>query len=154
MFRKSGAVPRRSTGGRPAWGIAAVLILILLLVPATATAQGATVIVSNYTVTPAVLMPGDEGTITVVSSSTASAAAGSPLSIRVDTGLGGANATPTATSENAYIENVLLNSKDIEVLSGSFQDVGEIGPGQSFPITFQIRAPERRGSTSPRYGSA
>ena len=148
MAGMSGMQPQRATGRCPAGVIIAAFILILLLVPATATAQGPTVIVSNYTVTPAVLMPGDEGTITVVLSSTASAATGSPLAIQLGSGAGGMNATQPA-AENAYIQSILLNGEGVEVLTGSFQDLGEIGPGQSFPITFLIRAPGEEGIYFP-----
>jgi hypothetical protein len=148
MAGTSGVQPQRRTARSPAGVIAVALILILLLVPATATAQGPTVIVSNYTVTPAVLMPGDEGTITVVLSSTAPATAGSPLAIQLDSGAGGMNATQPAM-ENAYIQSVLLNGEGVEVLTGSFQDLGEIGPGQSFPVTFLIRAPGEEGIYFP-----
>ena len=144
MIRNPGAAPRQGMGRRTIDCIAGVLIVILVLIPAAAAAP--TVIVSNYTVTPAVLMPGDEGTITVVLTSTASAATGSALNVRVDSG--GVNASPE-TPGNAYIENVLLNSKEVEVLSGSYQDVGEIGPGQSFPLTFRIRAPGAEGIYFP-----
>ncbi|MDI3507220.1 MAG: hypothetical protein PWR21_1255 [Methanoculleus sp.] len=128
--------------------IAGMLIVMLMLIPAAATAETPTVIVSNYTVTPAVLMPGDEGTITVVLSSTVPAATGSPLNIRLDPGTGEAN-TSTEVQENAYIENVLLSSREVEVLTGSYQDVGEIGPGQSVPLTFQVRAPGEEGIYFP-----
>ncbi len=148
MVQKPAAAPPRGMGRRTIGCIPGALILILVLVPAAASAATPTVIVSNYTVTPAVLMPGDEGTITVVLTSTAPVTTGSPLNIRLDTGTGEAN-TSTETPENAYIENVLLSSKDIEVLTGSFQDVGEIGPGQSFPLTFQIRAPGEEGIYFP-----
>jgi hypothetical protein len=123
-----------------------MFIVILVLIPAAAAAVAPTVIVSNYTVTPAVLMPGDEGTITVVLTSTASAATGSGLNVRVDAG--GVNTTQEMPG-NAYIENVLLNGKGLEVRTGSFQDIGEIGPGQSFPLTFQIRAPGEEGIYFP-----
>ncbi|WP_231476530.1 COG1361 S-layer family protein [Methanoculleus sp. MH98A] len=124
------------------------LILILVLIPAAASAAAPSVIVSNYTVTPAVLMPGDEGTITVVLTSTALPATGAPLSIRLDPGTGEMN-TSEETEENAYIESVLLHSTDVEVMTGSFQDIGEIGPGQSFPLTFRIRAPGEEGIYFP-----
>ncbi|WP_292518544.1 S-layer protein [Methanoculleus sp.] len=148
MFPDSEAGSRGGTGRRAAGCIASALIVILVLIPAVATAQAPTVIVSNYTVTPAVLMPGDEGTITVVLSSTAPVAQGAPFEIRVDSGTGGMN-TSTGTQENAYIENVLVNGEGVEVLTGSFQDIGEIGPGQSFPLTFQIRAPGKEGVYFP-----
>ncbi|WP_214020035.1 COG1361 S-layer family protein [Methanoculleus sp.] len=148
MVQKPTVAPRRGMGRRTIGCILCALILILVLVPAAASAAAPTVIVSNYTVTPAVLMPGDEGTITVVLTSTATGATGSPLNIRLDTGTGEAN-TSTEMQENAYIESVLLASKDVEVLTGSFQDIGEIGPGQSFPLTFRIRAPGEEGIYFP-----
>jgi len=148
MVPESAAAPRRGMRrGTISW-IPGMLIVLLVLIPLAATAQTPTVIVSNYTVTPAVLMPGDEGTITVMLSSTAPAASGSPLEIRLDSGIGGMN-TSTERTENAYIENVLLNGEGVEVLTGSFQDVGEIGPGQSIPFTFQIRAPGEEGIYFP-----
>ena len=57
--------PGEARGGKRS-AASRLLILILVLIPASATAQAPSVIVSNYTVTPPVLMPGDEGTITVV----------------------------------------------------------------------------------------
>ena len=146
MVRKPATAPGRGMGRRTLGCVPGMFIVILVLIPAAAAAVAPTVIVSNYTVTPAVLMPGDEGTITVVLTSTASMAPGSPLDLRVDTG--GVNTSPI-TPDNAYIENVLLRSREIEVLSGSFQDVGEIGPGQSLPITFQVRAPGEEGIYFP-----
>ncbi len=148
MVRKPAAAARRGMGRHTIGCIFGALIVILVLIPVVATAETSTVIVSNYTVTPAVLMPGDEGTITVVLSSTAPVATGSPLNIRLDPGTGETNAS-TETPGNAYIENVLLKSEDVEVLTGSFQDVGEIGPGQSFPLTFRIRAPGEEGIYFP-----
>lgn len=146
VVRKPGAAPRQGWERHAAGCITGALIILLVLIPAAAAADTPTVIVSNYTVTPAVLMPGDEGTITVVLTSTASAATGSALNVQVDSR--GVN-TSQGTSGNAYIENVLLNSKDVEVLSGSYQDIGEIGPGQSFPLTFRIRAPGEEGIYFP-----
>jgi len=148
MVRKPATAPRGGMGRQTIGHIPGALILILLLIPAAASAAAPTVFVSNYTVTPAVLMPGDEGTITVVLTSTVPGATGSPLNIRLDPGTGEAN-TSAETQENAYIENVLLVSTDVEVLTGSFQDIGEIGPGQSFPLTFRIRAPGEEGIYFP-----
>ena len=146
MTRVSAAAPRKGVGRHTLDCLAGALMLMLLLVPAAAAAPS--VFVSNYTVTPAVLMPGDEGTITVVLTSTSVPTAGSPFNIRFDPGTGGVNAS-TETEENAYIENVLLMSTDVEVMTGSFQDIGEIGPGQSFPLTFRIRAPGEEGIYYP-----
>ncbi|KDE56304.1 S-layer protein [Methanoculleus sp. MH98A] len=148
MIQVSTAAPRRGMKRQTIGCFTGALILILVLIPAAASAAAPSVIVSNYTVTPAVLMPGDEGTITVVLTSTALPATGAPLSIRLDPGTGEMN-TSEETEENAYIESVLLHSTDVEVMTGSFQDIGEIGPGQSFPLTFRIRAPGEEGIYFP-----
>ena len=42
-----------------------------------------------------------------------------------------------------------LESKDVEVVSGNYKQVGEIGPGQSIPLTFLIRAPSKDGIYFP-----
>lgn len=147
MVRVSAAAPFGDMGRRAIGCIAGALIVVLVLIPAAAAAADApTVFISNYTVTPAVLMPGDEGTITVVLTSTASAATGSALNVEL--GTGGMN-TSQNTPTNAYIENVLLNGEGVEVLSGSYQDIGELGPGQSIPLTFRIRAPGEEGIYFP-----
>ncbi|ABN58121.1 MAG: S-layer protein [Methanoculleus marisnigri] len=148
MIQVFTAAPRRGMKRETIGCFTGALILILVLIPAAASAAAPSVIVSNYTVTPAVLMPGDEGTITVVLTSTAMPSSGSPLNIMLDPGTGETN-TSAETEENAYIENVLLHSTDVEVMSGSFQDIGEIGPGQSFPLTFRIRAPGEEGIYFP-----
>ncbi|NLZ30302.1 MAG: S-layer protein [Methanomicrobiales archaeon] len=143
MVRNPGGAPRRSMKRRAIEYTASMLLVALALIPAAA---ASTVSVSDYTVTPAILMPGDEGTITVVLTNAASAATGPALSIRVDPG--GVNATQEMPG-SAYIENVLLSSKDVGVLSGSYQDIGELGPGQSIPLTFRIRAPGEEGIYFP-----
>ena len=147
MIQVSAAAPRQGMKRLTIGCFTGALVLILLLVPAAAAASS--VFVSNYTVAPAVLMPGDEGTITVVLTSTAPPATGSPLNIRLNPGTGEANTSTETEVENAYIENVLLHSTDVEVMTGSFQDIGEIGPGQSFPLTFRIRAPGEDGIYFP-----
>jgi hypothetical protein len=55
----------------------------------------------------------------------------------------------TSTDINVNIESVQLESKDVEVVSGNYKQVGEIGPGQSIPITFLIRAPAKDGIYFP-----
>lgn len=146
MVRNLAIAPDRGMGRLTPGRVPGMLIIILMLIPAVAAAESSTVIVSDYTVTPPVLMPGDEGTITVVLTSTATMATGSGLNVRVDTG--GVNASQD-TPGSAYIENVLLHSREIEVLSGSYQDIGDIGPGQSFPLTFLVRAPGEAGIYFP-----
>lgn len=126
--------------------IPACLILALILFPFPVNAEGPTVLVADYTVTPAVLQPGDVGTITAIIRNTASSA-----SIRENTGIqtGGTFESSKSTDIGVNIESVQIDSKDVEVLSGNYKRIGSIGPGQSIPITFLIRAPAKDGIYFP-----
>ncbi len=118
-----------------------------------------TVMVSGYQTSPAVLMPGDTGTLTVTISNTAQSAR-----IQENTGAFSAGSgTSRSTDINLFIENVHLEGRGIVVRSQDFDRLGELGPGQSVPVTFLIEAPDRdgiyfpevwvdiRGGTSTRY---
>jgi hypothetical protein len=102
--------------------------------------------VADYTITPPVLQPGDVGTITAIIRNTASSA-----TISEKTGLpgGGSYESSRSTDIGVNIESVQLDSRDVEVISGNYKRVGSIGPGQSIPITFLIRAPARDGIYFP-----
>jgi uncharacterized repeat protein (TIGR01451 family) len=140
---------RGGLAGRHATGYFFVLIAIaLMLVPVPASADSPTVLISNYTITPAVLMPGDTGTITVILTNTATAATETRTDLQ-NLPNGGQQTITTSTQLNAYVESVILRTEDLRVLSGSYQRVGEIGPGQSFPLTFLFRAPSREGIFFP-----
>jgi len=123
-----------------------VLLLMLPLIAAPVTAADPTVIVSDYTVTPAVLMPGDTGTITITIKNTAQAA-----TEKENTGIvmGNTFASTKSTDINVFIENVHLDENGIDVLNDDFDRVGELGPGQSVPVTFVIRAPAKAGIYFP-----
>ena len=56
---------------------------------------------------------------------------------------------PRVTDIGVNIESVQLESKDVEVISGNYKRIGAIGPGQSIPITFLIRAPAQDGIYFP-----
>ena len=124
--------------------LACLLILLLAIVPVHA--ENPTVIVADYIVSPAVLQPGDVGTITATIRNTAASA-----NIRENTGIqtGGTFENTKVTDIGVNIESVQLNSKDVEVISGNYKQVGAIGPGQSIPITFLIRAPAKDGIYFP-----
>jgi len=144
----------QKAGYRPGWlcrgaRLPALLFALVVLIPffiATAGAADPTVIVSDYTVTPAVLMPGDTGTITLVLTNTAQAA-----SQKEGTGAvsGGTFATQRTTDINAFIENVHLDANGIVVENDDFDRIGELGPGQSVPVTFVITAPQKSGIYFP-----
>jgi hypothetical protein len=121
-------------------------MIMLCLIIAAVSAADPTVIVTDYTVTPAVLMPGDTGTITITIKNTAQAA-----TEKENTGIvqGGVFASTKNTDINVFIENVHLDPDGITVLNEDFDRVGELGPGQSVPVTFVIRAPPESGIYFP-----
>jgi len=118
-----------------------VILLFLLILPAAASVP--TVIITDFSVTPAVLIPGEEGIVTVIVKNTADTAK-LTQSYFSDT-----TETTTNVDINAPIDSVTMVGKGIEVVSGGYQRVGDIGPGQSIPISFLIRAPAQTGVYFP-----
>jgi len=102
--------------------------LTLLLLAALIGTAGAGVIVSDYRIAPDVLSPGGDGLLTVT----------------ITNGDGSA-----ATSDSPMIESVRLHSTDLRLLSGSYEDLGLLGAGQSLPITFHFTAPASPGIYFP-----
>lgn len=93
-------------------------------------------------------MPGDEGTITVTLTNTAKEAV--RTSSDTSTGPGTETRTETtSTAINAYVESVTLKGEGLQVLSGAYGEVGEVGPGQSVTLTFLVRAPAEEGIYFP-----
>lgn len=133
--------------GRGIGTIAAFLVLfglLIILVPPVS-ADTPTVTITDYKVTPSVLMPDSMGTITVTIKNTAESA-----SISESTVLSYDNAGTTKTTDiNVYIENVHLEGNGLDVISEDFDRIGELGPGQSTTITFSIRAPAKSGMYFP-----
>ncbi|MDD1683347.1 MAG: S-layer protein, partial [Methanoregula sp.] len=104
-----------------------------------------TVTITDYKVTPSVLMPDSLGTITIMVKNTATSA-----NIKENTGLYISDAATTKVTDiNVNIENVKLEGNGIIVQSRDFQHVGEIGPGQSIQLTFSIQAPPTSGMYFP-----
>jgi hypothetical protein len=140
---RTGLKDRERNTGKTAvhqWSLPVTFVLLLAFVIASVTATNPTVIVTDYTVTPAVLMPGDTGTITLTIKNTAQAA-----TEKENTGIvsGGTFASTKNTDINVFIENVHLDPNGITILNEDFDRVGELGPGQSVPVTFVIKAPDR-----------
>ena len=128
--------------------IAALLVLFGLMVIFVPPVQAdtPTVTITDYKVTPSVLMPDSLGTITVTIRNTAASASVSERTGPLSPDNSG---TTKVTDINVFIENVHLEGNDIEVLSEDFRRVGELGPGQSITITFSIRAPSKSGMYFP-----
>ena len=130
------------------WTIPLLVIIALMsaiVVPVSADGTP-TVTITDYKVTPSVLMPDGPGTVTITIKNTAASATVSEKSGQLsDT----TYATVKTTDINVNIENVQLEGNGIEVLSKNFDRVGEIGPGQSISISFSIRAPSKSGMYYP-----
>jgi uncharacterized membrane protein len=122
----------------------ALAITSLLILPVSASGEP-TVQISEYHVNPSIMMPDSLGTITIVVKNTASSA-----SVKENTGVYANDFTTTKVTDiNVNIENVQLEGKGIKVVSKDFEHVGEIGPGQSIPLTFTIRSPAETGMYYP-----
>jgi hypothetical protein len=125
--------------------IATVVILCIVLMPAVSAVGEPTVQVSEYHVSPSVMMPDSLGTISVVLKNTATTAQQKENSGVVASDF----TTSTTTDINVNIENVRLEGKGLTVISQDFDHVGAIGPGQSIQITFTVRAPVKNGLYYP-----
>jgi hypothetical protein len=108
-------------------------------------ASAPTVMISDYNVTPAVLMPGDTGTISFTIRTTDNNAKVQDTS----GGTGSSTVKIQTTAINVFIDNIHVEGNGITVLSDDFDRVGDLGPGQSLPITVLIRAPDREGMYFP-----
>lgn len=120
--------------------------LIALAMPPVNAEDAPTVTVSNYQVSPSVLMPDSKGTITITVKNTASSASVSEKSGQLSTDT---YAVVKTTDINVNLENVKLEGNGIKVLSSDFDRVGAIGPGQSIQFTFSIQAPPANGIYYP-----
>jgi hypothetical protein len=143
--------PIKKNGGRNALaGIALLLvataIALCTLITPLASADVPTVTITDYKVNPSVIMPDSLGTITFTVKNTAATATVSEKSGQLST----VDYTTVKTTDiNVNIENVHLEGNGIDVITKDFARVGEIGPGQSIPITFSIRAPSKSGMYYP-----
>jgi hypothetical protein len=127
--------------------VVAAFALIALAVPPATAADAPTVTITDYTVTPSVLMPDSLGTIAVTVKNTASSASVSERSgeLSADT-----YSLVKTTDVGVSIENVRLEGNGVTVLSDDFPRVGVIGPGQSLTFTFSFRAPQASGIYYPQ----
>ena len=130
---------------RPVLLIIVLATLVILLSTCSPVAAEPTVTVSSYELTPAVLMPGDLGTLTVVLKNTASSAS---ISENVGPQTSGFESSRT-TDINVFIEKAGLEGKGITVIGENYQRIGDLGPGQTIPVTFLIRAPAATGFYFP-----
>ena len=109
--------------------ILSIFFIIMLLMTTTGAADNPTVVITDYKVYPDVLMPGDVGTITITIKNTATVA--TQTDTTTSTYVGTVTTTTTTKNINADIQSVYLSGKGIEVISGNYGHLGELGPGQS-----------------------
>jgi hypothetical protein len=123
-----------------------ISVVLTLLVTALPVCAEPTVTIDSYQVTPTVLMPGDLGTIKITIKNTATMA-----TVQESSGiiLEGKFSTTTSTDVNVFIEKAGLEGNGIVVIGSNFQRIGDIGPGQTIPITFLIKAPANSGVYFP-----
>ncbi|MGA2934367.1 MAG: S-layer protein [Methanomicrobiales archaeon] len=125
------------------------LLLILVAIPAAVAADTTdpTVTIRSYQVTPSILLPGDQGTITITIANTAGQASQTESTVQT---LTGSTVTTTSTKDvTVLVESVFMYGQGVDVLEGNFQDVGALGPSQSMTLTFLIRAPLQAGMYFP-----
>ena len=133
------------TGSRFIIFIALLVAMVVVMPPALAD-NAPTVTISDYNISPPVMMPGSLGTITITVKNTASSASITERSGQLSQG----DYTQVQTTDiNVNIQNIHLEGNGIKVLTQDFDRVGESGPGQSIPITFSIQAPDKSGIYYP-----
>jgi len=120
--------------------------LVVVLVPAVQGADAPTVTITSYTVSPSVLMPDTLGTITVILKNTA----GSASVVEKSGKLSADDYTVVKTTDmTVNIDNVHLEGNGVAVLTKDYDKIGNLGPGQSIPVTFSFRAPSNNGLYYP-----
>jgi uncharacterized membrane protein len=120
--------------------------IAVLLVPPVHADDTPTVTITDYKVSPSVLLPGSPGMITITVKNTATSA-----SVSQKTGkLAPDDYTVITTTDiNVNIDHIHLEGNGLTVPTKDFDRVGALGPGQSIPITFSIQAPDKSGMYYP-----
>ncbi len=119
------------------------LVTAMLVVPVSA--DPPSVIVSDVRLSPPVLMPGDQGLVSITLTNTASGSVRTESS-GAETGL----SVSTSTEINPVIDQVTLDGgREIRVLGGDRQYRGVLGPSQSITLPFLIEAPSYAGVFFP-----
>jgi len=124
-----------------------VIVSSLTIGLVTASEIHPSVIISDYSIYPEVLMPRDYGTLAITITNTAQ----DTLITKEDKD---AWIIPTRTIKraerksapiNAEIRRIHLHSNEIEVITGTYRDISDLGPMQSITLPFKIQAPVKTG---------
>ncbi len=107
-----------------------LVLLLALTAPAAADTDIRPTVVVDYSMEPAVLMPGDTGTITISIENMA----GGEVYVQED---------DKTFDMNAYIASITLGgNNDIDILNNEYTDIGLLGPRDTIKLAFNIRAKE------------
>jgi hypothetical protein len=136
--------------------LALLMMLTIVAAPAGTDTAKPSVAVSDVQVSPAALMPGDTGTITITlangqktlagstttSSDTYNYAPGTSGGMTTPSHVAVTSTTSSSAPDGSYIikEVTLLADAPIRVLSKGFNDVGRMGMGDTAKFTFTIKA--------------
>jgi hypothetical protein len=120
--------------------------LMVVVIPPAHADDVPTVTITDYKVSPAVMMPDSIGTVTITVKNTASTSSVSEKSGQLSQDV---YAVVRTSDTSVNIQNVHLEGNGINVQTKDFDAVGALGPGQSIPITFSIQAPDKSGMYYP-----
>jgi hypothetical protein len=114
-----------------------ISLLLLLLIQNSTASSDITVrpsVMVDYSIDPAYLMPGDEGTVTITLKN---AAQDYSYTVPVDS-----NNNEIFDLTAQVIDASLLSNSNVQVTSGRYSDVGLLGPGDSIDFTYSIKVDE------------
>ena len=120
--------------------------VMVMVIPPVHADDAPTVTITDYRVSPAVMMPGSIGTVTVTVKNTASSAS---ISEKSGVTTAGDFQVIKTTDINVNVQNIHLEGNGIKVLTSDYDQVGALGPGQSQPISFTVQAPDKSGMYYP-----
>jgi len=129
---------------------ALIFLLAVILCGSPVLSASPSVIVSDTSVTPSILMPDDMGMITVTLKNTAKTATVTEEDVHEPIQNVKSTTETTSTEYNPVINSVYLDGKgDIKVLAGNSDFEGELGPEQEISLPFLIKAPAVNGIYFP-----
>ncbi len=117
--------------------LAIISLLLLLLIQNSTADSDITVrpsVMVDYSIDPAYLMPGDEGTVTITLKN---AAKDYSYTVPVD-----ADNNEIFDLTAQVIDASLLSNSNVQVTSDRYYDVGLLGPGDSIDFTYSIKVDE------------
>jgi len=120
-------------------------VALFLVVALASAAEGPAVMITSYTVEPAVLMPGDTGTITVTVQNMDTKGTEERTTSSTSTGYTSTTTTTSTISAEIGTIRLISGSREIEWLQEGTQrteylSVGSLGPGESITISLPIKA--------------